>query len=369
MNKPIPFLDLRSLHAPLKDEMMAVVSEIIDNAAFVGGAALNHFEKSFAVFNGCQHAVGVGNGTDAVRLALQALGIGSGKTVVTVPNTFIATTEAISHCGAKFAFVDVEPDTCLMDPQALEAYFAENTADAVVPVHLYGQCADMDAIEEVAQRHGAVVVADAAQAHGATYKGRPAGGLGKAAAFSFYPGKNLGACGEAGAVTTNDGEIAKKIAMLREHGQAEKHHHELEGTNSRLDALQAAFLSIKLKHLNEWNDDRRRISDLYDQAFATSDRIRPITIRPDNVPSRHLYVVHLNDREKVMCALEAQQIGYGLHYPISLHLQKCYAGLGLREGSYPHAENSARELLSLPLFPGMTAEQAELVAEAVLGAA
>jgi len=366
MNDIVPFLDLKSLHKGLKPQLMEAISGIIDEAGFIGGPWLDKFEAQFSELAGSRRTVGVSSGTSALRLGLRAAGIKPGDSVITVPNTFIATTEAISQIGAKFVFVDVEPDTCLMDPNLLDRALDQSGAKAVLPVHLYGQCADMDAINTVAAHHGAVVLEDAAQAHGATYKGRAAGSLGIAAAFSFYPGKNLGAGGDGGAVTTNDEALAQTVAMLRDHGQKAKLVHELEGDNARLDAIQAAFLSIKLEHLENWNQDRRVIAEHYDRAFKNLERLTPVVIASHNVSSHHLYVIHVEQRDVLRDSLAKRGIMTGLHYPLPLHLQPCYQSLGGQKDDYPNAERSANTLLSLPIFPGMTMDQANRVIEAVL---
>jgi len=366
MNDIVPFLDLKSLHKGLKPQLMEAISGIIDEAGFIGGPWLDKFETQFAELAGCHRAVGVSSGTSALRLGLRAAGIKPGDSVITVPNTFIATTEAISQVGAKFVFVDVEPDTCLMDAKLLDRALDQSGAKAVLPVHLYGQCADMDAINTVAAHHGAVVLEDAAQAHGATYKGRAAGSLGIAAAFSFYPGKNLGAGGDGGAVTTNDEALAQTVVMLRDHGQKTKLVHELEGDNARLDAIQAAFLSIKLEHLENWNQDRRVIAEHYDRAFKNHGRLIPVAVASHNVSSHHLYVIHVEQRDVLRDSLAKRGIMTGLHYPLPLHLQPCYQSLGGQKGDHPNAERSANTLLSLPIFPGMTMDQASRVIEAVL---
>jgi len=364
----IPFVDLVGLHAPLKSELMAVVDMAIDRAGFIGGAPVNAFERQFAEYVGAAACSLVHSGTDALRLALIAAGVGPGSVAYTVPNTFIATAEAIVQAGATLRLVDVEPDTCLMSAdtlaRALESHAPRaGVVDAIVPVHLYGQCADMDPINRLAEAKGMVIVEDAAQAHGATYKGRQAGTLGLAAAFSFYPGKNLGALGEGGAVTSNDAGLCERVSMLRDHGQAAKANHVYIGYNARLDAIQAGFLSVKLPKLAEWNAARQYLARRYDAAFAGDRRIRPVAIREYNVSSRHLYVVHVADRDRVMRAMEAQGIGVALHYPKPVHLQPCFRDLGLNEGSFPVAEMLADELLSLPLFPGMTDAQVDRVAD------
>jgi dTDP-4-amino-4,6-dideoxygalactose transaminase len=369
MNELIPFLDLVGLHAPLRAAMLEVAAKALDSARFIGGAAVEGFEDEFAALCGCRHCIGVGSGTDALHLALLALGVGPGDTVATVPNTFIATTEAITQTGAQIALVDVERDTSLMDVGLLAARLRGLPADrrpkAVIPVHLYGQCVDMDPLLELAEQFGFFVLEDACQAHGAAYKGRKAGSLGHAAAFSFYPGKNLGACGEAGAVTTSDPGLAAAIAELRDHGQSRKYFHHREGVNGRLDALQAGFLRVKLPHLEEWNRLRRDICARYDAAFAPLPWLRPVTVPAHNLPARHLYVVHSARRDALAAHLQEQNIQTGLHYPLPLHLQECYARLGLGRGAFPVAEELADGLLSLPLFPGMTASQVERVIEAV----
>lgn len=363
----VPFLNLPDLHKPLKDEILSAWSAALDTAGFIGGPQVAAFEEEFGSYCEASHCIGVGSGTDALRFALMALGIGEGDTVITVPNTFIATTEAISQVGANIAFVDVDPDTVLMDPSALRetAEKLVGKAKAVIPVHLYGQTADMDAINAVAEEFGLKVIEDAAQAQGARYKGLAAGTLADAAAFSFYPGKNLGACGEAGAVTTNDETVAQRIAMIRDHGQAKKYHHDIEGYNGRLDALQAGALRIKLKVLEEWNESRRASADAFDAAFKGFKKVSPVVVKEDNVSSRHLYVVHVDDRAALAEYLNEQGIDSALHYPIPLHLQKCYEGMGLCKGSFPNAESSAASLLSLPMFPGMTDEQVQRVIDAV----
>ena len=366
----IPFVDLVGLHAPLKSELMAVVEKAIDSAGFVGGPMVSSFEKEFADFVGASACSLVNSGTDALRFALIAAGVGPGSVVYTVPNTFIATVESIVQAGAELRFVDVEPDSSLMSvellAQALENYKPRpGSVDAVVPVHLYGQCADMDAINELAEEKGLIVIEDAAQAHGATYKGRQAGTLGLAAAFSFYPGKNLGACGEGGAVTTNDGGLCERVSMLRDHGQASKANHIYVGYNGRLDSIQAGFLSVKLRYLPAWNADRQRISQEYDAAFADHPSIRPAAIRQHNSSSRHLYVVHIPERDRVMQELQAQGISVALHYPKPIHLQECFCDLGQGKGSFPIAERLADALLSLPLFPGMTFAQVDRVVHAL----
>jgi dTDP-4-amino-4,6-dideoxygalactose transaminase len=377
----IPFLDLVAPHAELKDELCEVFMAALQTAGFIGGPVVQAFETDFARFCEVEHCVGVGSGTDALRFALIAAGVGPGDAVVTVPNTFIATTEAISQAGARPVFVDVDEATYNLDPQKLREYIetacdfdptSRTLADrktksrvaAVIPVHLYGQMADMDPIMELAEEYNLIVIEDACQAHGAEYfsrkenRWRKAGSVGKAAAFSFYPGKNLGACGEAGAVTTNDSELSQKIRMLRDHGQAKKYYHDIEGYNGRLDAIQAGILSVKLKHLPAWTHARRDAATRYREAFAGARDSVSLPYEPRwAFAVYHLYVVRVRDRDKLLAYLASANIGAGIHYPIPLHLQRAYGYLGYRRGDFPIAERLAPELLSLPMFPGITEDQ------------
>jgi dTDP-4-amino-4,6-dideoxygalactose transaminase len=372
----IPFLDLVTSHRELEDELVQVFRSALRSAGFVGGPEVQSFEREFAAYTGTTDAVAVGSGTDALRFALMAAGVGPGDAVVTVAHTFIATVEGISQAGAETEFVDIDERTYNMSPAALAAYLHGCRRDpatgrplgirtgkpikAVVPVHLYGQVADMDAILQTAERHGLLVIEDACQAHGAEYSGsgrrRRAGSIGRAAAFSFYPGKNLGACGEAGAVTTDDPEVARTVRMLRDHGQVQKYYHELEGYNGRMDAIQAAFLRIKLRHLDRWNNDRRSAAVRYNQLLSAIPSIRT-PFEPDASQAvYHLYVIRTQDRDALAEHLKAEGISTGLHYPVPLHLQKCYKGWGYRVGSLPVTETVADEILSLPMFPGLTAD-------------
>lgn len=374
----VPFMDLPAQNAPLRDDLLAVLDEALKTGGFVGGHMVSDFESELADFVGARHAVAVGSGTDALRFALIAMGARAGLSVITVPNSFIATTEAISQSGASIEFVDVDPETSLLDAEVLRTFLNRRMSDAgtgrsaapqpavIVPVHLYGQCADMDPIREIAKSYGLKVLEDAAQALGATYKGRPACSFGDAAAISFYPGKNLGACGEAGAIVTDDPEIAATARMLRDHGQQTKYLHQLEGYNGRMDAIQAGFLSVKLPYLNAWNKKRRILADRYDKAFRGSKAITPVTIDRHNSSTRHLYVVHLDDRDGAAKHLSDAGIATGLHYPVPLHLQACYKSLGYEKGSFPVAEGLAERLLSLPIYPELTADDVDAVAEALI---
>jgi len=331
----------------------------------------------------------VGNGTDALRFAFMAAGIGQGDIIVTVPNTFIATTEAVSQAGAKPVFVDVDEATYNMDPEKLREYLeTECQMDsngrlidrknglrvaAIVPVHLYGQMADMDAILELGEKYNLIVIEDACQAHGAEYfskkedRWRKAGSMGKAAAFSFYPGKNLGACGEAGAVTTNDAAIAQKIKMIRDHGQSQKYYHEIEGYNGRLDAIQAGFLRVKLKHLPTWTQQRRDAAARYFKLFAKSDANITLPVEPSWAKGvYHLFVVRVENRDEFMKSLASAGIATAIHYPIPLHLQNAYKSLGYRRGDFPVAEKVSAEIVSLPMFPQLRDDQQQQVVSEVL---
>jgi dTDP-4-amino-4,6-dideoxygalactose transaminase len=386
----IPFLDLVTPQRELKDELMAVFEHAVDTAGFVGGPMVEDFERSFAKFCQTQFCVGVGSGTDALRFALIAAGIKQGDVVVTVPNTFIATGEAITQAGATPDFVDVDERTSNMDVERLRKYLQvdcrvddttgrvfnkrlERPVTAVVPVHLYGQTADMDPILDLAEQFGLRVIEDACQAHGAEYFSKrqnrwcKAGSMGCAAAFSFYPGKNLGACGEAGAVTTNDSAIVDKVRMLRDHGQAKKYFHDMEGYNGRLDAIQAGILRIKLRHLAAWNERRRKCAAEYQQLFGETGERISLPFEPSwSKAVFHLYVVQIRNREALQNHLGKAGIGTGIHYPVPLHLQKAYQDLGYRLGDFPVSENAASKILSLPMFPGLTYEQQERIAQTIL---
>jgi len=356
----IPNLDLKAHHGPMREELIAVIQEVIDNSAFAGGPYVARFEQDFAPFCGTSHAIGVGNGTDALWLTLLALGVGAGDEVITVPMTFIATAEAISFCGAKPVFVDIDERTYTMNPELLERAITPRTK-AIIPVHLFGQPADMDPILEIARRHGLHVVEDACQAHGAEYNGRRAGSMGIAGCFSFYPGKNLGALGEAGAVVTNGDELKNKIQMLRDHGQAKKYYHAVIGWNGRMDGIQGAALRVKLKYLERANDARRTNARLYDQQLAG---IQELVLPVEAAYARHvyhLYVVRLPRRDQILQAMANRGIACAIHYPMPLHLQQAYQGLGYFKGSFPVAERCAEEVLSLPMYPELSAEQVRTV--------
>lgn len=364
----VPFLDLKVHHDPLREEIRAAMDEVIAVNAFAGGPFVEKFEQDFAPFCDCKHAIGVGNGTDALWLAMLALGIGPGDEVITVANSFIATAEAISYTGAKPVFVDAEEATSTMDPMLLERAITPRTK-AIIPVHLYGQCTDMDPILEVAKGRKIPVIEDACQAHGATYKGRKAGSLGLAGCFSFYPGKNLGAFGEAGAVTTNDAALADRLRMTRDHGQAKKYYHAVIGWNARMDGIQGAVLRVKLKYLAKNNALRLAHAERYDRGFAGIKGVLPIKRADYGVPVYHLYVVRVKERDAFMKTLGARGVGTAIHYPVPIHLQEAYASLGLKRGSFPVSERCAEEIVSLPMFPELTEQQVETVIREVKAAA
>jgi dTDP-4-amino-4,6-dideoxygalactose transaminase/acetyltransferase-like isoleucine patch superfamily enzyme len=384
----IPFLDLVTPHRELENELVSVFRQGLRTAGFVGGSVVEEFEKAFAGFCDAGHCVAVNSGTDALRFALIAAGVQSGDVVITVPNTFIATTEAISQAGATPEFVDIDERTSNMSVERLQQFLESQCTrevsgnlisqrsgrrvTAIVPVHLYGQMADMDPILRLAAQYGLFVVEDACQAHGAEYFSRnenrwmKAGSMGKAAAFSFYPGKNLGACGEGGAVTTNDAALAGTVKKLRDHGQVKKYYHDMEGYNGRLDAIQAGLLHVKLPHLAKWNAQRRDRAVEYTRLLAGNEAL---TLPHEPSWSRavyHLYVIRTNDREGMMNHLKEAGIGTGIHYPIPLHLQKAYASLNYGEGTFPVAERVAAEIISLPMYPHLSDGQQARVVEAVL---
>lgn len=384
VDEGIPFVDLVTPHRQLEEELVQALREAVQTARFIGGPEIELFESEFAEFCKADHCVGVANGTDALRFALIASGVERGDTVLTVAHTFIATVEAISQAGAAVDFVDIDERTCNIDPERLSDYLDRNCdwvpsrqflvsrrtgtrVRAVVPVHLYGQMADMDAILEMAGKFNFKVVEDACQAHGAQQLSRRqsawrhAGSLGDAAAFSFYPGKNLGACGEAGAVITRDADAAQTVRMLRDHGQSRKYLHEFEGYNGRLDAIQAAFLRIKLRHLEEWNAQRRAAADVYHELLQGIENLTLPFEAPENRGVFHLFVIRSDRREALVRGLEEARIGYGFHYPTPLHLQPAYRALDL-QFDLPKTEGVARTAVSLPMYPGLRRDQQERVA-------
>jgi dTDP-4-amino-4,6-dideoxygalactose transaminase len=364
MQIKVPFLDLTAHHAPIRSELNDAIQEVIDQGAFAGGPFVARFEVDFAAYCDCPHAVGVGSGTEALWLSLLALGVGPGDEVITVPNTFMATAEAISYCGARPVFVDVDEYTYTLDPTALEKAVTARTK-AIIPVHLFGQPADMDPILEVARSHGLFVIEDACQAHGAEYKGRRVGTLADAACFSFYPGKNLGAFGEAGAVVTFNAELQHKIRILRDHGQVRKYYHSMIGWNCRMDGIQAAVLRVKLRHLERCNELRRSHAAHYDRGLNGIDQLVAPAHSAWVRHVYHIYAIRVKNRDKIMSLLAEKGIGSGVHYPVPVHLQEAYRSLGYRVGSFPVAERCAMEFVSLPMFPELTPAQVEIVVEAV----
>ena len=356
----VPFVDLKLLHNEIEEELRGVFAKTLANCSFVLGPDVLRFEEEFAAYCGVAHCIAVNTGTAALHLALAALGVGPGDEVITVPHTFIATAEAISACGATPVFVDIDPVSYCMDPRLLEAAITSKTR-AIVPVHIYGQTADMDPILEIARLHGVPVVEDACQAHGAEYKGQKAGSLGAAGCFSFYPGKNLGACGEGGAVTTNDPELAQKIRMWRDHGSRKKYEHQFPGHNMRMEGIQGGVLSVKLRHLDRWNAQRKQAASEYDHALAEQSVIIPAEMSYGS-HVYHLYVVQSDERDLLRQQLADAGIETGLHYPIPLHLQEAYRHLGYAPGAFPVAERVKDRILSLPMYPGIGAQAIRTVA-------
>jgi len=359
----IPFLDLKAQYLGIKDEVASAVAGVLESTQFVLGPEVEAFENEFAALCNARHGVAVNSGTSALHLALIAAGVGPGDEVITVPFTFVATVAAIRYAGATPVFVDIDPVTFTMDPAGIQRAITPRTK-ALLPVHLYGQPADMDPILAVARRNGLTVIEDAAQAHAAAYKGRQVGSLGDLACFSFYPGKNLGAYGEGGIVIAQDAALARKLRMLRDWGQQERYHHVVQGFNYRMDGIQGAILRVKLRHLEAWTEARRAHAARYDMQLAGSGVATP-SARPDARHVFHIYAVRVHDREALRQRLQTDGIATGLHYPIPVHLQPAHADLGYRLGNFPHAERAAAEVLSLPLYPELTVEQIDHVASAV----
>jgi len=360
----VPFMDLGVQYRSLKSEIDQAIEQTIRTNGFVGGPAVTEFEEAFAAFCEIENCAAVGNGTDAITLSLRALGIGPGDEVITVPNTFIATSEAIVLVGAKPVFIDVDPDTLLMDPKKLEIAINKRTK-AIVPVHLFGQACDMDAILAIAQSYDLKVVEDTAQAHGARWKGRRVGTFGDLGCFSFYPGKNLGAFGDAGAVVGRDENLVGAIRRLANHGRDTKYEHDIIGTNSRMDGMQARILSAKLPRLDSWNAARRQVAKRYLENLIGVDDVLPTKINSKCDPVWHLFTCRLNRRDELREHLSLQGISTGIHYPLPLHLQPAHQDLGLGEGAFPVAENAARELISLPMFPEMPLEAVDFVCDKI----
>ncbi|AWB96308.1 erythromycin biosynthesis sensory transduction protein eryC1 [Agromyces badenianii] len=360
----IPFLDIAAQQAEIADEVLPVWRAQFEAAAFVGGPEVEAFEREYAAYIGVDHCVGVGNGTDALELALRAVGVGQGDEVILPVNTFIATAEAVTHAGATPVLVDVDEEHLLIDPAAVEAAVTARTR-AIIPVHLYGQTAPVEALAPIAARHGLVIVEDAAQSQGASSPAGRAGGLGRVAATSFYPGKNLGAAGDAGAVLTSDPAVADFVRNFAAHGSSVKYVHDRAGMNSRLDAVQAPVLRAKLRRLDGWNTARRAAAARYAELLGDLEGVRLPATRPGNEDVWHLYVVQLEERERVLAGLAAEGVGAAIHYPTPIHLTAAYESLGYRAGQFPVAEAAALRILSLPMFPHLSAEQQGRVAEAL----
>lgn len=360
----VPFADLRALHAPLRAEFNEVFQRVLDNNSFILGPEVHKFERAFAEYIGVADCIGVSNGTVALQMALLALEIGPGDEVILPVNTFIATAEAVSAVGARPVFVDVDPLYYNMTLEGAERAVTPRTK-AIIPVHLYGQTADMDPLLDLTRQRSLFLVEDSAQAHGAEYKGRKAGTMGVMSCFSFYPGKNLGALGEGGAVLCNDPKYAQRLRMLRDHGSVKKYEHEFAGYNYRLEGLQGGFLAVKLPHLDRGNEGRQDGAAMYNQFLASRNVITP-AVMPGSKHIYHLYVIQTDDRDALKQYLSEQGIESGLHYPVPLHLQEAYVDLGYQPGDFPVAESLAKRILSLPMFPTITREQVEHVCSAIM---
>ncbi len=360
----IPFVDLKAQYASIKDEIDAAVLNTLANCSFTLGPDVAALEESFAEYCNAPHAAGVSNGTNALFLGLLAAGVGPGDEVITVPHTFIASASAIHYTGAKVVFCDIDPVSFTMDPQALEAAITPNTK-AIVPVHLYGQMADMDPIMAIAKKHGLIVMEDAAQSHGAEYKGRRAGSIGDIAGFSFYPGKNMGAAGEGGMTVTTNPEFDRKVRMLRDWGAEKKYHHEIIGYNMRMEGIQGAVLRVKLKYIEKWTEMRRAAAARYAEMLAGSGVQIPVELE-DRRHVYHVYAIRTPDRERWMKVLGEKGIATGIHYPFPLHMLKAFDFLGYKKGQFPHAEKAAAEVMSLPMYPELTGDMQQVVADAVI---
>jgi len=362
----IPLVDLQAQYVTLREEMVAVFEAVASKASFIKGPYVSAFEREFAEFTGAPYSIGTANGTEALFLALRALDLKPGDEVLTVPNTFTATAEAIEHAGGTVRFVDIDPADHLMSPAAIEAAITPKTV-GLLPVHLFGQPCDMAAIQQIAQRHHLFVIEDAAQAHGATIDGQPVGSFGEIACYSFYPGKNLGAYGDAGAATTQRADLDHKIRMLGDHGRSSKYEHEAVGFGMRLDALQAGILSVKLRYLRAWTEHRRTLAQRYDALLADVPGVEPVRERAGARAVYHLYVIEVDpaDRDPLQRWLDERGVATGIHYPIPLHLQAAYSHLPYREGDFPVAEEKARRILSLPIYPEMTNEQQDRVVQGI----
>ncbi len=362
-NIKVPYLDLKAQYWSIKPEIDAAIARVLDSCHFVLGPEVAAFEQEFAAYCGTSECIALNSGTSALHLALLAAGVGPGDEVITVPFTFVASVAAVLYAGAKPELVDIDPQSFTLDPAAIEKAITPRTK-AILPVHLYGQPADMDPIMEIARQRGLVVIEDAAQAHGAKYKGKPVGSIGDMACFSFYPGKNLGAYGEGGAVTTSNPEYANTVRMLRDWGQDRKYHHVMRGYNYRMEGFQGAILRVKLRHLEHWTEARRTVVRQYNQLLANCDVETPKEM-PWARHVYHVYTLRAEDRDGLQAALAEQGIQTGIHYPVPVHLQPAYADLGYGVGSFPHAEAAAKHVLSLPLYPELSSQATETVEAAV----
>lgn len=358
----VPFLDLKAQYNSIKDEVNSSIQQVLDKTAFAGGPFVQQFEESFATYCQTKHAIGVSNGTSALWLALAGLEVGAGDEVITVANTFIATAEAISFAGATPVFVDIDESTHTMDPEAIEAAITPKTK-AIIPVHLFGQMADLNPIMKIARKHNLFVIEDAAQAHGATYQGHRAGSIADVGCFSFYPGKNLGAYGEAGGVVTNNAEVAARIRMIRDHGQSKKYFHKVIGWNARMDGIQGAVLSVKLKYIDQWNELRRQHAHEYDNLLASVPGVLTPKVAPYGTHVYHIYALRMANREEVMSRLRQNGVACGIHYPLPLHQQEAYEYLNYKQGDFPISEKCCAEYISLPMFAELTPTQILHVAE------
>lgn len=361
----VPFLDLKTQYLQLHDDIHAELTKVMEASAFAGGSFIEHFEKEFADFCACKHAIGVGSGTEALWFSLLALGVGAGDEVITVPNTFIATAEAISFCGAKPVFAEIDEKTYCMDPASLEKAITKKTK-AIIPVHLFGHPAHMDPIMAIAKANKLLVVEDACQAHGAMYKEKMAGSIGVTGCFSFYPGKNLGAYGEAGAVVTNDDAINNTIRSMRDHGQSKKYYHDAIGWNGRMDGFQGAILNVKLKQLPAWNDLRRKCASHYTNGLSP---IKDIILPREESYAKHvyhIYAIRVKDRDNLISYLKDKGISCGIHYPIPIHLQEAYSFMNLKKGSFPVSEACATEFVSLPIYPELSEQQVSYVIDSIM---
>jgi dTDP-4-amino-4,6-dideoxygalactose transaminase len=362
----IPLLDLKSQYASLRPEIIPALERVLEGGRYTLGEEVERFESDFAAYSGSSDAIAVNSGTSALHLALLAAGIGPGDEVITVPFTFVATVAAIYYAGATPVLVDIHPESLTMDPEGLASAITAKTK-AIIPVHLHGRPADMDPIMERARQHGLTVIEDAAQAHGATYRGKPVGSIGQIGCFSFYPGKNLGAYGEGGLVTTSDEKIAKAVRLLRDWGASVKYHHTVKGYNYRLDAIQGAALRVKLRHLERWTEARRQVAKRYDDLLKGTELSGPETVR-DARHVYHVYAVRVANRAEVQARMRQDGVETGIHYPVPVHLQPAYAVPEYRTGSFPHSEEAAGEVLSLPIYPELSEEQQRLVVGSLLKA-